>query len=445
MMRLSKIEIEVCDICGETHGKMRRLVRGTVCDRCYRLNDRNDLDVCVRERVEKTFNRLKTFEELTLDAAEIEKYLTKVEALLKEEDSPFETVRTQIIGNFEAISTLETTLLFANIDDVTNKMQQATIAFTAENEKLKKQTERLEKDNVDLSDRINSLSKRIEVVNDENKALKSQLNQLNNLKGKNVEYENHINLLNKEIEELKEQIKGLENKEEPEKIAKRGNSIGMKFTRIPAGEFFMGSEESNDEKPVHTVKINNAFYLGTYTVTQREWKAVMGDNPSVFKGDDLPVETVSWDDVQKFIKKLNEMEGTEKYRLPSEAEWEYACRAGTTTRYSFGDDESKLGDYAWYDNNSDDKTHPVGQKKPNPYGLYDMHGNVWEWVQDEWHGSYDGAPADGSAWERGGGAFRVIRGGGWFSFARYCRSAVRDHGDPHYRDSNLGFRLLQEL
>jgi formylglycine-generating enzyme required for sulfatase activity len=406
-MQLSKID--VCDICGEMHGNMHILFRGTVCDRCYRLlNNRDALYACVSERVQKTYNRLKTFEELTLDAAEIGQYLSKVEALLKEEDSPFETVRAQIIGNFEVISTLETTLIFANIDEVTNKMQQATIAFTAENEKLKK--------------------------------------QLEDIKGKKVEYENHINRLNKELEELKEQIKGLENKEETEELAKRDNSIGMKFTLIPAGEFFMGSEESGDEKPVRKVKITSAFYLGTYPVTQREWKAVMGgDNPSEFKSDDLPVETVSWNDVQEFIKKLNEKEGTDKYRLPSEAEWEYACRAGTTTRYSFGDDGSKLGDYAWYSDNSGGETHPVGQKKPNPYGLHDMHGNVWEWVQDTWHESYDGAPTDGSAWESGDSAHRVIRGGSWRYRARYCRSAYRDHDDPLNRDFDLGFRLLQEL
>ena len=224
--------------------------------------------------------------------------------------------------------------------------------------------------------------------------------------------------------------------QEPERLAKRGNSIGMKFTRIPAGEFFMGSEEYEDEKPVHRVKINSPFYLGTYPVTQREWKAVMGDNPSKFKSDDLPVEQVSWNQVQEFIEKLNEKEDTDKYRLPSEAEWEYACRAGTTTRYSFGDDESKLGDYAWYSDNLGGETHPVGQKKPNPYGLYDMHGNVWEWVRDSWHGSYDGAPADGSAWEGGGG---------WVNNAWICRSADRNHIGPRSRDRDLGFRLLQEL
>ena len=133
--------------------------------------------------------------------------------------------------------------------------------------------------------------------------------------------------------------------------------------------------------------------MGKYPVTQKQWKKVMGNNPSNFKGEDRPVESVSWEDVQEFVKKLNEKEGTDKYRLPSEAEWEYACRAGTQTRYSFGDDESKLNEYAWYDKNSGSETHPVGQKKPNSWDLYDMHGNVWEWVQDRWHDKYKGAPS----------------------------------------------------
>ena len=223
----------------------------------------------------------------------------------------------------------------------------------------------------------------------------------------------------------------------------RRNFIGMNFVRIPADEFMMGSEEADDEKPVHKVKISKPFYLGTYPVTQAEWKEVMGNNPSQFKGDDLPVEKVSWDDVQEFIEKLNEKEGTDKYRLPSEAEWEYACRAGTTTRYSFGDSESKLGDYAWYDDNSGSKTHPVGLKLPNRWGLYDMHGNVWEWTQDKWHRDYDGAPTDGSAGESGDGANRVLRGGSWGSSARGCRSASRYRVGPGYRRFILGFRLLE--
>ena len=199
------------------------------------------------------------------------------------------------------------------------------------------------------------------------------------------------------------------------------------------------------ERPVHLVNIERPLYIGKYEVTQKQWRDVMGDNPSYFTGDNLPVEQVSWDDVQEFIMKLNEKEGTNKYRLPSEAEWEYACRAGTTTVYSFGDDKSKLGDYAWYDDNSGGKTHPVGQKKPNPWGLHDLHGNVLEWVQDRWHGNYDGAPTDGSAWESCDSADdRVLRGGSWRTAAWACRSANRDHSDPSYRDVNLGFRILKE-
>jgi formylglycine-generating enzyme required for sulfatase activity len=223
----------------------------------------------------------------------------------------------------------------------------------------------------------------------------------------------------------------------------------MEFVLIPAGEFEMGSPSDEEgmldrEGSVHRVKIKKAFYMGRYEVTQKEWREVMGNNPSHFKGDDLPVEQVSWNDVQEFIRKLNEKEGTDKYRLPSEAEWEYACRAGTTTRYSFGDSESKLGDYAWYDDNSGDETHPVGKKKPNPYGLYDMHGNVWEWVQDEWHSDYDGAPTDGSAWESGDIANRVFRGGSWNFNAWSCRSANRYCYLPGFWYNYIGFRLFEE-
>ena len=207
----------------------------------------------------------------------------------------------------------------------------------------------------------------------------------------------------------------------------------------------MGSNEHKNEQHIHNVTIDRPFYFSIFPVTQHEWKAVMGDNPSHFKGDDLPVEYVSWDDVQEFIKKLNKKENTHKYRLPSEAEWEYAAQAGTTTRYSFGDDDSKLGEYAWYSENSGDKTHPVGNKGANPWGLYDVHGNVWEWVQDEWHNTYNGAPADGSAWEDGVSASRVFRGGCWIYSARSCRSAGRISDVPGFRIHGLGFRLLQEM
>ncbi len=226
------------------------------------------------------------------------------------------------------------------------------------------------------------------------------------------------------------------------------NSIGMEFVLIPAGEFDMGSPSSeagryDDEGPVHRVKIANAFYIGKFEVTQKQWRDVMGTNPSSFKGDNLPIESVSWNDAQDFIKKLNDKEGTNKYRLPSEAEWEYAARAGTTTRYYFGDDESKLGDYEWYNVNSGVETHEVGQKKPNLWGLYDVNGNVWEWVQDIYHNSYNGAPTDGSAWEEGGVSYRVFRGGGWNTPAVYCRPAHRADNAPGTRSSIIGFRLLR--
>ena len=218
----------------------------------------------------------------------------------------------------------------------------------------------------------------------------------------------------------------------------------MNFVPIPVGDFMMGSNDSSDEQPVHKVTIRTPFLLGMYQVTQKQWVEVMGSNPSGFKGDDLPVESVSWNDVQEFIKKLNHMEGTDKYRLPSEAEWEYACRAGTTTRYYFGDGESKLGDYAWYRENSGSKTHPVGQKKPNPWGLYDMYGNVWEWCQDMWHDGYS-APSDGSAWECRSSSYRVIRGGSLGNGVGYCRSAIRRLSVPGSRNNSIGFRVLRKL
>jgi formylglycine-generating enzyme required for sulfatase activity len=227
-------------------------------------------------------------------------------------------------------------------------------------------------------------------------------------------------------------------------------STGMEFVLIPAGKFMMGSpsdekDRYDDEVPAHEVTIKNTFYLGKYPVTQKQWEKVMGSNPSRFKGDNLPVEQVSWDDVQKFIKKLAKMEGTDKYRLPSEAEWEYACRAGITTRFCFGDNESELGNYGWYDKNSGSTTHPVGQKQPNPFGLYDMHGNVLEWVQDRWHDTHKGSPSDGSAWEDANSSDRVVRGGGWDISAWSCRSAVRFRRAPVFRLINLGFRLLRKL
>ena len=195
------------------------------------------------------------------------------------------------------------------------------------------------------------------------------------------------------------------------------SSIGMEFIPIPPGSFMMGSPSNEsgryDNEKQHRVTLTKGFHMQTTEVTQRQWKAVMGNNPSNFKncGDNCPVEEVSWNDVQDFIRKLNQREGGSKYRLPTEAEWEYAARAGTTTRFSFGDDEGRLGEYAWYSGNSGRKTHSVGQKTPNAWDLYDMHGNVWEWCQD-WYGDYPSGSVTDSIGPSSGSR-RVIRGGSW--------------------------------
>lgn len=227
-------------------------------------------------------------------------------------------------------------------------------------------------------------------------------------------------------------------------------STGIQFVLISSGEFKMGSpseekDRSDSESPIHKVTIQNSFYLGRSVVTQKQWEKIMGNNPSRFKGENRPVEMVSWKDTQEFVTKLNEKEDTNKYRLPSEAEWEYACRAGTQTKYFFGNDESKLNEYAWYAGNSGSKTHIIGQKKPNLWGLYDIHGNVWEWVQDEWHENYNGAPLDGSAWDEGSRSSRVSRGCSWYCNTEFCCSAVRFKRESESRFANLGFRLLREL
>jgi len=222
---------------------------------------------------------------------------------------------------------------------------------------------------------------------------------------------------------------------------------------LPSGNFLMGSQNdplsdliprSPDEQPRHLVNIQS-FAIGKYEVTQEQWYVVMGSNPSYNKGRDLPVEQVSWDDVQEFISKLSHDTGR-KYRLPSESEWEFAARAGTATDWSFGNDESKLGNYAWHRGNSAYKTQPVGGKLPNAFGLFDMHGNVWEWTQDCWHVNYAGAPTDGSAWTTDcTGNYRVLRGDSCVNNFSSLRSAGRCRNGPGRRVSNYGFRLARDL
>jgi formylglycine-generating enzyme required for sulfatase activity len=235
-----------------------------------------------------------------------------------------------------------------------------------------------------------------------------------------------------------------------------GHGITLEMLKIPRGSFLMGSTDGNDnEKPQHEVTIKS-FYMGKYPVTQEQWRAIakrldlkinqdLDPNPAYFKdkadSDRRPVEQVSWDDAMEFCGRLSKLTGLD-YRLPSEAEWEYACRAGTTTAYSFGEEINK--ELANYGNNIG-KTTPVGKYPANQFGIYDMHGNVWEWCADYWHGNYENAPNDGRAWlaENGGNsAYRVLRGGSWDFNPTYCRSAFRLWFNPDYRLSSLGFRVV---
>ena len=221
------------------------------------------------------------------------------------------------------------------------------------------------------------------------------------------------------------------------------NSLGMKFVWIPPGTFMMGSPKEekgrNEDEIQHKVTLTKGFYLGVYLVAQEEWEAVMDTNPSVHKHEkNLPVERVNWENCQEFLKRIGKKDG-HTYRLPTEAEWEYSCRAGSKGAYFFGEDRKLLGQYAWYEENSERKTHPVGQKKPNEWGLYDMHGNVWEWCAD-WLGEY---PKSDVVDPKGpdAGIRRVVRGGSYFSNASNVRSADRRYPMPMAYLSYFGFRV----
>ncbi len=232
-------------------------------------------------------------------------------------------------------------------------------------------------------------------------------------------------------------------------------ATGIEFVWVPGGCFEMGCVSGvacgSDEHPVHWVCLNG-FWMGKYEVTQGQWQQVMERNPSYFNKDKVgrdtsnhPVEQVSWNDVQEFLWKLNEQAEEERYRLPSEAEWEYAARAGTETLFCFGNEAEKLSEYAWYDNNSDGQTHPVGTRRPNAWGLYDMHGNVWEWCQDWYDSTYYSKSPSKNPHRPSSGNFRVLRGGSWYIYPWYCRSAFRLNrsSDVWYRD--IGFRITVRL
>ncbi len=226
-----------------------------------------------------------------------------------------------------------------------------------------------------------------------------------------------------------------------------GNGIYMEMVRIPSGRFALGSPPNEigrreNESPISEVQVP-AFYMAKFAVTQEQWVAMMGINPAMFRENlQAPVENISWLEAQDFCRKLAER-SQHLYRLPSESEWEYACRAGTNMAYHFGDSPAQLADYAWFADNANKRSHPVGQKVPNSWGLYEMHGGVWEWCEDVWHDNFNGAPADGSAWVSDGYSSRRVRkGGSWSNEARLCRAASREWHWQSDRYNDIGFRVV---
>jgi formylglycine-generating enzyme required for sulfatase activity len=226
-----------------------------------------------------------------------------------------------------------------------------------------------------------------------------------------------------------------------------GGGVTIKCALIPAGKFIMGSpaDEPNrvaNEGPQHEVTISRPFCMGVYDVTQEQFQSVMGENPSHFQGPARPVDGVSWEQATEFCKRLSQKTG-QTVELPTEAQWEFACRAGSRTRYCFGDDEKQLPDYANYARTFEAGTLPVGSKKPNAWGLFDMHGNVWEWCSDWFANSYPAAPQVDPAGPASGER-KVLRGGGWECSFRYCRSAIRYWGAPTRESIIVGFRVVVE-
>lgn len=235
------------------------------------------------------------------------------------------------------------------------------------------------------------------------------------------------------------------------------------FVQIPQGDFLMGSNDYEDESPEHLVKIHYDFAIGKYQVTVKEYLDFVQSTQSNYPewltnksnlklitmshykntnlNDDAPIVGVSWENAKEYCKWKSQKEG-KLYRLPTEAEWELACRAGSTSRYNFGNDDFKLDNYAWYNTNAHKRAHSVGTKKPNNWGIYDMHGNIWEWCEDIWSRNYDLAPRDGSANKVGNTHVRVLRGGSWADSSRYVRSSNRNGYDSDGCDNDLGFRIV---
>jgi formylglycine-generating enzyme required for sulfatase activity len=224
-----------------------------------------------------------------------------------------------------------------------------------------------------------------------------------------------------------------------------GKGVKLELVAIEAGSFIMGDDRGDaEEQPAHKVTIGKPFYLGKFEVTQEQWEAVLDVNPSRFKDAKLPVDRVSFEDCRAFVEKLNaQFAGAEvSFGIPSEAEWEYACRAGDTGQFCFGGDEKKLGDFGWFEDNAAGRTHPVGEKNPNAWGLYDMHGNVWEWTADWYDDAYYRESPELNPTGPKNGVSRVLRGGSWSDPAIYCRPAYRFCLPPWFRVHCYGLRVI---
>jgi formylglycine-generating enzyme required for sulfatase activity len=262
-----------------------------------------------------------------------------------------------------------------------------------------------------------------------------------------------ISLVQKAVHQLFSLVTGAEGaprKGEMERIYK--NSIGMEFQYIAAGKFIMGSlvnpmDSYGSEVPIHEVEISKSFYFGKYEVTQSQWLQIMGNNPSYFRncGENCPVEQVTWNQAQEFLRRLNQKENTNKYRLPTEAEWEYACRAGSRSTFGFGDDIQNLEEYGWYVKNSGGSVRPVGQKRPNAWGLYDLNGNVWEWCSDWFDAEYYGKSTPVNPPGPDAGYRRILRGGSWLNYPGYLRCATRYSYDPSQGFFTIGLRIAREM
>jgi formylglycine-generating enzyme required for sulfatase activity len=241
---------------------------------------------------------------------------------------------------------------------------------------------------------------------------------------------------------LTDLVKLLSENKKPKYVEEPRIQSDMVF--VEGGAFQMGSSEYDDEKPIHTVSITKSFYIGKYEVTQKQWQDVMGNNPSNFKGDNLPVENVSWNDVQEFIRRFNQRQGSTKYRLPTEAEWEYAARGGNKSRGYIYSGSNNFDDVAWNMSNSNSQTHQVRTKQPNELGLYDMSGNVWELCADRYDANYYVNSSSNSPQGPNSGKYRVSRGGSWYSIDINCRVPYRGVNLPDDRSNYNGCRLLRE-